>query len=238
MITLGFKRLKPWLCVMLAIIGLVSLPYFAELDLKFSSYFYHEACQCFPVTDLVWVRRFDWLITWAGRVALPVILIFIFIFWLKSKGIAGTSVRLVRIVDCRRAIRALGFMAVLGLLTPLILIHEVLKPEIGRARPRDIVQFSGSHAFTPAWVQSTACTRNCSFTSGHVAFGAWVMSASYLGRRRRWLWLCFGGALTLAIGWSRMAQGAHFFTDVIGSCLLVWLTAHLISMMALFRSRE
>ena len=41
----------------------------------------------------------------------------------------------------------------------------------------------------------------------------------------------------MAIGWSRMAQGAHFFTDVIGSCLLVWLTAHLISMIALFRSR-
>jgi membrane-associated phospholipid phosphatase len=29
-----------------------------------------------------------------------------------------------------------------------------------------------------------------------------------------------------------MAQGAHFLTDVIGSVLLVWLTAHLLSIAA------
>jgi lipid A 4'-phosphatase len=138
----------------------------------------------------------------------------------------------------RRSIRALGFMLVLGVLTPLVLIHEVIKPEIGRARPRDIEQFAGSQAFTPAWVQSTACTRNCSFTSGHVAFGAWLMSAWYVGRRRRWLWLCLASVLTMVIGWSRMAQGAHFFSDVIGSLLLVGLTAHMLAALPFFRFRS
>jgi len=55
------------------------------------------------------------------------------------------------------------------------------------------------------------------------------MAAWYLGGRQRWLFLSLGAAVTCLIGWLRMAQGAHFLTDVIGSVLLVWLTAHLLS---------
>ena len=230
-------RLKHWLSVLLPMLGLVTLPNLAVLDLELSAYFYDEQCKCFPAAVLGWVHRFDWIIAWLGRLALPVILLLMLLLWFRLAGGRQASDRLERVIGLRRVITALRFMALLGVLTPMVLIHEVLKPEIGRARPRDVAQFAGTQVFTPAWVKSTACTKNCSFTSGHVAFGAWVMSGWYLGRRRRWLWLCFGGALTMAIGWSRMAQGAHFFTDVIGSCLLVWLTAHLISMIALFRSR-
>ena len=63
------------------------------------------------------------------------------------------------------------------------------------------------------------------------------MSAWYVGRRRRGLWLGLAGALTVVIGWSRMAQGAHFFSDVIGSLLLVWLTAQVLAAVPYFRSR-
>jgi len=55
------------------------------------------------------------------------------------------------------------------------------------------------------------------------------MAAWYLGGRQRWLFLSLGAAITCLTGWLRMAQGAHFMTDVIGSVLLVWLTAHLLS---------
>ncbi|MFN5142168.1 MAG: phosphatase PAP2 family protein, partial [Burkholderiales bacterium] len=132
----------------------------------------------------------------------------------------------------RQKIRALLFMIVLGMLTPVIFIHEVVKGEIGRARPRHVEQFSGTNSFTAAWVKSEACRGDCSFTSGHVAFGAWLMAAWYLGGRQRWLFLSLGAAITCLIGWLRMAQGAHFLTDVIGSVLLVWLTAHLLSIAA------
>ncbi|MBU3746796.1 MAG: phosphatase PAP2 family protein [Burkholderiaceae bacterium] len=86
-----------------------------------------------------------------------------------------------------------------------------------------------TNSFTAAWVKLKACRGDCSFTSGHVAFGAWLMAAWYLGGRQRWLFLSLGAAITCLIGWLRMAQGAHFMTDVIGSVLLVWLTAHLLS---------
>ncbi|NDC02545.1 MAG: phosphatase PAP2 family protein [Betaproteobacteria bacterium] len=227
-----------WLHAAIATIGLAALPLFAAIDLRLASYFYDETCQCFPAAALIWLHRFDGFIAWAGRLATPVMLTLILFFWWRSSGDKQVFGRLQVTARYRRSIRALGFMLALGVLTPLLLIHEVIKPEIGRARPRDIESFAGSQAFTPAWVRSTACTRNCSFTSGHAAFGAWVMSAWYVGRRRRGLWLGLAGALTVVIGWSRMAQGAHFFSDVIGSLLLVWLTAQVLAALPYFRSRS
>ena len=218
---------KIWLFITLGLLsGLAMLRYLDVVDLVVANYFYNEHCRCFPANDLAGVRWLDQTIRWAGRLAIPILIVWI----LRYKYMAMLTRSNEQVY--RQKIRALLFMIVLGMLTPVIFIHEVLKGEIGRARPRHVEQFSGTNSFTAAWVKSKACRGDCSFTSGHVAFGAWLMAGWYLGGRQRWLFLSLGAAVTCLIGWLRMAQGAHFLTDVIGSVLLVWLTAHLLSIAA------
>ena len=215
---------KIWSFITICLLGgLALLRYLDMVDLAVASYFYSEHCRCFPANDLAGVRWLDQTIRWAGRLAIPILIVWI----LRCKYLAMLTKSNEQVY--RQKIRALLFMIVLGMLTPVIFIHEVLKGEIGRARPRHVEQFSGTNSFTTAWVKSKACRGDCSFTSGHVAFGAWLMAGWYLGGRQRWLFLSLGAAVTCLIGWLRMAQGAHFLTDVIGSVLLVWLTAHLLS---------
>lgn len=215
---------KIWSFITICLLGgLALLRYVDMVDLAVASYFYSEHCRCFPANDLAGVRWLDQTIRWAGRLAIPILIVWI----LRYKYLAMLTKSNEQVY--RQKIRALLFMIVLGMLTPVIFIHEVLKGEIGRARPRHVEQFSGTNSFTAAWVKSKACRGDCSFTSGHVAFGAWLTAGWYLGGRQRWLFLSLGAAVTCLIGWLRMAQGAHFLTDVIGSVLLVWLTAHLLS---------
>lgn len=226
---LGSQNIAHALNVAVTVIALACLPLLAGADLAIAGYFYSEECRCFPANQLAGILLIDRLVLWAGRLAIPMLALSLLLIWILYRRSMQNHDRY------RRMLRALSFMLALGLITPVILIHEVLKTEVGRARPRHLEQFSGSSTFTPAWVPSKACTGNCSFTSGHVAFGAWLMGAWFLGGRRRWLWFGVGALLTFLIGWLRMAQGAHFLTDVLGSALLVWLTAQLLTLTKLYR---
>jgi len=215
--------------ILFSLMALACLPFLDWADLALASLFYSEECRCFRANQIEGVLMLDHIVLWAGRIAIPLlalIMAVIGMLYFRSKEHRDRY---------RRMLKALSFMLLLGVITPVVLIHEVLKTEVGRARPRHLEQFSGSAAFTPAWIPSKACTGNCSFTSGHVAFGAWLMGAWFLGGRRRWLWFGIGAALTVLIGGLRMAQGAHFLTDVLGSALLVWLTAQLLSITKIYR---
>lgn len=116
-----------------------------------------------------------------------------------------------------------------------LLIEWVLKDGWGRPRPRAIVQFGGSHAYTPFWRPSEACTRNCSLASGHAAAGFALMAPGALARRKKWhRALTIGLLAGSLVGLGRVAQGAHFPTDVLvaglvvlGCCLVLrWLWWH------------
>jgi lipid A 4'-phosphatase len=97
-----------------------------------------------------------------------------------------------------------------------LIVNVLLKDNFGRARPRDIEEFGGGHRFTPAFVVSQECDRNCSFSSGEGAGGFFATAlALALSRKRAVLLAALGfGAL---VSLSRVAGGAHFFSDVVVS---------------------
>ena len=104
---------------------------------------------------------------------------------------------------------------------PVIVVNGVLKEHWDRARPRDLKEFGGNKQFTPAWIKSDQCDRNCSFTSGHAAAGFSFIVIYFVASSRVWLLLSlFCGGL---IGWTRIAVGAHFLSDVIISFFMVYL---------------
>jgi lipid A 4'-phosphatase len=124
----------------------------------------------------------------------------------------------------RLNLKALIFLVVSLTVGPGLLANTLLKDHWGRARPVQIEAFGGAHRFTPAPLLAADCERNCAFVSGHAALGFSLVAFAFLlppGRSRRYgivAALGFG----ILVGLGRIAQGAHFLSDVVYAGLLVY----------------
>ena len=119
--------------------------------------------------------------------------------------------------------KALCFIALSTALVPGFIVNTVLKDHWGRARPNQIAAFGGTREFSPAPLPAAQCPRNCSFPSGHAALGFSLVAFALLlppGPARR-------GGVAAAVGFgalvglARIAQGAHFLSDVVYAGVLV-----------------
>jgi len=113
----------------------------------------------------------------------------------------------------------LGLTLAIG---PGLVVETILKSYWGRARPRQIEEFGGDALYSqPFWI-SDQCVSNCSFSSGHAAFAFWFTAYSFLVPVSWRSTLVFAGVLFgCLMGIVRIAQGAHFLSDVIVSGLVV-----------------
>jgi lipid A 4'-phosphatase len=111
-----------------------------------------------------------------------------------------------------------------------LLANTLLKGYWGRARPAQIEAFGGPRHFTPAPLPAAECPKNCAFVSGHAAAGFSLVAFAFLlppSRLRRGIAaaaLGFGAV----VGLGRMAQGAHFLSDIVYAGLLVYGTTALL----------
>jgi lipid A 4'-phosphatase len=108
-----------------------------------------------------------------------------------------------------------------------LIVNALLKDHLGRARPRDIAEFGGSRQFTPAYVPSGECARNCSFPTGDGAAAFFSLAVSSVFRRKRALVIA-GVSLGVAVSLSRIAAGAHFLSDAVVSFFVMWLIADIL----------
>jgi lipid A 4'-phosphatase len=125
---------------------------------------------------------------------------------------------------CRLDRKALVFLVASMAAGPGLLANTLLKDHWGRARPIQIEAFGGAHRFTPAPLPAAECERNCAFVSGHAALGFSVVAFAFLlphGRSRRCGIVAALGFGAL-VGLGRIAQGAHFLSDVLYAGLLVY----------------
>ncbi|HUK59582.1 MAG TPA: phosphatase PAP2 family protein [Stellaceae bacterium] len=126
--------------------------------------------------------------------------------------------------------RAGAFLVLALALGPGLVVNTIFKDHWGRARPEQIVEFGGAAHFSPPFVPSDQCTRNCSFPAGDPSNGFVLVAAGFLmaapGARRA----AMAGAVGLGalIGIVRVAQGGHFLSDVIASGFLVVATTWLL----------
>ncbi len=115
----------------------------------------------------------------------------------------------------------LGLTLLIG---PGLIVETLLKPHWGRARPREVSAFGGAMEYTPAWQPANQCDGNCSFVSGHAAVAFWLTAYAFiLPPRWRAPMICLGIVLGFAMGFVRVAQGAHFISDVATAGFLVLL---------------
>lgn len=201
-----FVGKHPWFFAV-GLAGLVSV--FPVLDLWTSGLFFNHS-------TANWTPRSNFM-QFARSGVPPLIigaLLFCLVLWLAGK--------ILRQQFWDMSGREAGFLLLTILLGPGLVVESILKVYSGRARPRDIAVFGGEDPFTPAIWLAEACSRNCSFVSGHAALAFWVTAFAFLfpvGRRRPILLM--GIVCGLLMGLVRMAEGAHFLSDILFAGIIV-----------------
>ena len=105
-----------------------------------------------------------------------------------------------------------------------LIVNEVFKNHFGRARPKDLQEFGGSRQFTPAFFIADQCSDNCSFSSGDSA-GAFFSLAFAIALTRRRVITVAAVGFGVAVSLSRIAIGAHFFSDTVVSFFVMLIVA-------------
>ncbi|MBT8479827.1 MAG: phosphatase PAP2 family protein [Gemmatimonadetes bacterium] len=197
--------------LVIAIVAAIVFTAFPDVDLWMSGLFYRPAGG-FYLKDSWWaVAIYD---------SIPIIAI--------TVGVGSLLLLVLNLVRKRQvgplSNRFLLFMLAALAVGPGLVVNAGFKDNWGRARPRDITEFSGEKRFTPALQPTDQCDRNCSFVAGHPSVVFWLaaLGFSVAARRRRNRIFVAAGALGLVAGFGRIVQGGHFFSDVIFSGLAVF----------------
>ena len=123
------------------------------------------------------------------------------------------------------------FILLFFLLGPGLLVNIALKDQLGRPRPRQVIEFGGTHRFTQCWQPGTG-GRNSSFPSGHAAVAFFSMAPWFILRQeKQHLALAFLGAGLIfgsLVGVARILQGGHFVSDIVWSGGLLYLSGGLL----------
>jgi len=122
------------------------------------------------------------------------------------------------------------YLALLLLLGPGLLVNILAKGLAGRPRPDELVQFGGYWNFNRPW-QFGVPGQGRSFISGHVSMAFFWFGLVFLLKERGQRALAFFGVMAFGLwmGLARMAQGAHFLSDVLLCGALLWTLAALLS---------
>ncbi len=125
------------------------------------------------------------------------------------------------------------FILLLLALGPGLVVNVLLKGELGRPRPRQIVEFGGEHQFTQSW-QPGAGGSNSSFPSGHAAIAFFLMAPWFILRdgKKRYAeaFLVTGLLFGTLVGIARILQGGHFVSDILWAGGLLYLVGSLLGL--------
>ncbi len=119
-------------------------------------------------------------------------------------------------------------------LGPGLLANGIFKEHWGRARPSQIVEFGGDKTYSPPLAITDQCETNCSFVSGDASVGFIFLALGFAARGRacKIAGFAIGAGLGSLFGFTRIAQGGHFFSDVLYSALFMlavaWLLHYLV----------
>ena len=133
---------------------------FPEIDLAASRVFYQDGKWAFSGGN--W-PLFELIYRGTPRVGQALLVIL-------AGGLLLGCIKGLRWLHARRL--TFGFLLAAALLGPVLLVDATLKDGWHRARPATVTAFDGPLTFTPAFVVSDQCIKNCSFVSGHVATAA------------------------------------------------------------------
>ena len=203
------RRAGLWL-VIAGLLAALIFGVWPAIDLHLSALFYRPETG-FWLTQLPGVETFRNLI-WDLTILVFVVALAGMVLALAGRPLMGVP------------LRDWAYVAVLYLLGPILVVNVILKSHWGRARPANVGEFGGAHLFTPFWLPTDQCLRNCSFVSGEVSSTV-VMAIAMLVVRPalgRWLpkgalriWTVAACLLPPLVAVQRLATGRHFASDTV-----------------------
>ncbi len=205
------------LILALGVVAGLAFGLYPQLDLSISAWFYDPLQHVWPATNnrLLIVHR-----DLSAYLAAILVIIAIIL------GVASLIRRREPWLMWRRAA---GFLIGSCLLGPGLIVNTLLKPEWGRPRPADVIQFGGKLHFVPWWNPFGECDGNCSFVSGETSLAFWVLAWALVvppRYRAATATLALVNCAVLSAG--RIAMGGHFASDVlfavIVTALAIWLS--------------
>ncbi|MCK5895167.1 MAG: phosphatase PAP2 family protein [Cocleimonas sp.] len=184
-----------------------ALFWFSAIDLQVADFFYHpEQSNPWPMGDLPFWKFFYQL---GPILSIGIVISTLLIILLSSLKIIGKYYRP----------QAL-FILLSFLLGPGLVVNTLFKDNWGRPRPADIKIFGGEEHYIPPLKYNAKGNGN-SFPSGHSSLGFGFIAFWFLWYRKRKIWANYAFLSTLSLGfllgYSRMAAGGHFLSDVFWS---------------------
>lgn len=194
------------------LIALALTPFYSQLDIAISRFFY-ELYPGFQVPCFV-----RYLYRWGTVPALVI-------------GISALVMLLINIRPVLQKYRTSALVALLTLLIgPGLIINVGLKGSFHRPRPVQIKEFGGKYDYVPITQMKIERDNQHlrSFPSGHTSMGffflaLWRTAARERKRLMARFALITAFTATLFLSWARLAQGGHFFSDILFSGLITWL---------------
>lgn len=92
-----------------------------------------------------------------------------------------------------------------------LIANYYFKDQWGRARPINIEEFGGKKIYTPPFVVSDQCLKNCSWISGEASAAFSFLTGLFLLKKKILLKVCFYFGILVIFG--RLAMGGHFLSD-------------------------
>ncbi len=160
--------------------------------------------------------------------------------WAPAPGIVLAVLALLAIIGgffsgrLKKLRRPAAFLLLVLAIAPGLIVNVLLKDNLGRARPREIIECGGSHQYTEIWQKGTTGS-NSSFPSGHASIAFYTLAPWFILRDRNRKaaagFLVFGLGFGAAVGLARMLQGGHFLSDVLWAGGIVYLVGDLLALM-------
>lgn len=214
-----FDPLLTTLCVLPAFALLFISPVAESIDLSLSSYFYEPVHQTFshsyPLKLIYHLGPFPALLT----------------AFFSLLGLAA-SFFYPSLIKHRPSFLSLSLTLIIG---SGLIINAGLKEYWQRPRPKQIEAFGGSQNYQNFYLPNLQETPEPfrSFPSGHASMGFYFLSLALVARRYNHKPLLYAALfLTYTLGpllsFTRIAQGGHFFSDVLASAAIMGLVALII----------
>jgi len=132
------------------------------------------------------------------------------------------------------------YLLLVMVIGPGLIVNALMKEGWGRPRPRQVEEFGGKDRYERLWEYDGA-SYGKSFPSGHASMGFYFFCVYFLWRREGRKSVLLGLSLALGLGallgFTRVAQGGHFVSDVIWSAgVCYFVAAGLYYAMGLHRS--
>jgi membrane-associated PAP2 superfamily phosphatase len=194
------------------LVGLTIPFWMTDLDVSIARRFYETGAGWARGGQFPWNALFHYGVIPAWVLAVSALAVLVASFWAAR---------------CRPHRRAAIFLVLAMMVGPGLVVNNVFKQHWGRPRPRDLVVFGGDRDYVKPWVKSPRGNGNA-FVSGHAATGFYLLVPYFLLRRRSKAraasLVALGVGYGAIIGVARMAQGAHFLSDILWALGFVYLS--------------